>query len=114
MVAYIEEIVLSFGIVAVCVAGDTFLQSQSKLPKDDQNLFINCIVDNSVHGLVGLLSWTIVILGDNSLGQVVGFDYRILETVACGVIASLIDLDHFWHAGVLNLRVNKPTIINTN
>ena len=82
----------------------------SSIPNNDQTLPIRCVVDNSVHFLVGVVSWFIVILGDLSLGQIkltprFGFDYRLLETIGCGMIASVLDLDHFWEAGALDLKV---------
>lgn len=57
--------------------------------------------DNGTHAVVAVISWLIVCVccKYKSTSQI------CIESITCGIIASLIDLDHFLVARALNLKV---------
>ncbi|XP_066270564.1 transmembrane protein 267-like [Branchiostoma lanceolatum] len=75
-----------------CVAADKAL---SWKPISDQTL-LRALTDNTAHGLVGLWSWGIV-CGTRTRQDV-------LHTLLCGLLASLVDSDHFLAARSLRLK----------
>jgi hypothetical protein len=87
---------LCLGLVALL--GDHIV-IRSALSED-----VRAFVDNITHGAIGLLSWYIVTahLGDLSLSM------RVCEVVFCGLIASAVDLDHFFAARSLRIQVLQP------
>ncbi|XP_022106605.1 transmembrane protein 267-like [Acanthaster planci] len=69
-----------------CVSLDHLLQ----LPAVASSRYYRAVVDNFTHGLVGLLSWAIVIetvLPSNC--------HQLGEILLCGVLSSILDADHF-------------------
>jgi hypothetical protein len=90
---------LCLGLIALL--GD-YIVVRSTLSED-----VRAIVDNIIHGAIGLLSWHIVTthLGDISLSM------RVCQVVFCGFIASAIDLDHFAAAGSLRIQVLQPYML---
>ncbi|XP_019622820.1 PREDICTED: transmembrane protein 267-like [Branchiostoma belcheri] len=75
-----------------CIAADRVLRLK---PVSDHAL-LRVITDNSAHGLVGLWSW----------GIVSGLRTRhdVLHTLLCGLLASLVDTDHFIAARSFRLK----------
>ena len=87
------SLLASAGLGVACVVADHALQ----LPALQQQLWLRAALDNGTHALVGLWSWAIVI----------GLRKRsdLYEVLLAGLLASLIDLDHFYAAGALSLKV---------
>jgi predicted RecB family endonuclease len=90
---------LCLGLIALL--GD-YIVVRSTLSED-----VRAIVDNIIHGAIGLLSWHIVTthLGDISLSM------RVCQVVFCGFIASAVDLDHFAAARSLRIQVLQPYML---
>jgi len=95
---------LNVVLVATCVVGDGFIQAcfDRRVPNE-----VSAVADSLVHGLVGVFSWAAI-----TSGRHVG------EAVVCGVIACLIDVDHFIAAGSLKLQdalnlSSRPPFHNT-
>lgn len=89
------SIVITFLIIIVAVCGDKLLA------KVDHHVF-KAIIDNATHGSIGIFSWALVVISLNSIRNL-----RLkhcAEIFGCGVIASLIDLDHFIAARSLSLQ----------
>lgn len=90
------SLLASAGLGMFCVIADHALQ----LSIIQHHLWLRAMLDNATHGLVGLWSWAIVIgLRKKS---------DLYEVLLAGLLASLIDLDHFYMAGSLSLKV-RPT-----
>lgn len=86
------DIFVVCGIIITAIIGDYLLQ------KIVGNL-LRAVADCTTHGLIGTLSWSIVTLHIKNR-------YSKYEIIFCGIIASLIDLDHFIKARSLQLRVS--------
>ncbi|CAL8341534.1 unnamed protein product [Arctogadus glacialis] len=86
------SLLASAGLGVACVLADHALQ----LSVLQQQLWLRAGLDNATHALVGLWSWAIVI----------GLRKRsdVYEVLLAGLLASLIDLDHFYTAGSLSLK----------
>ncbi|XP_075885184.1 transmembrane protein 267 [Nelusetta ayraudi] len=86
------SLLASAGLGAFCVAADHALQ----LPVVQGHLWLRAALDNATHGVVGLWSWAVVI----------GLRKRsdVYEVLLAGLLASIIDLDHFYMAGSLSLK----------
>ena len=85
------SVLASAGLGLFCVLADHVLVQLQ------QHLWLRALMDNGVHGLVGLWSWAIVIgLRKKS---------DLYEVLLAGLLASAIDLDHFYMAGSLSLKV---------
>ena len=79
-----------------CVSLDHILQ----LPAVATSHYYRAAVDNFTHGLVGLLSWAIVI------GAVPPINcWQLGEIILCGVLSSILDADHFIAAKSIYLQV---------
>lgn len=90
------SLLASAGLGAFCVVADHALQ----VPAIQNHLWLRAALDNATHGLVGLWSWAVVIgLRKKS---------DVYEVLLAGLLASLIDLDHFYMAGSLSLKVRPP------
>lgn len=87
------SLLASAGLGAFCVAADHALQ----LPVVQGHQWLRAALDNATHGVVGLWSWAVVI----------GLRKRsdVYEVLLAGLLASIIDLDHFYMAGSLSLKV---------
>lgn len=93
------SVLASAGLGMFCVMADHALQ----LPVIQHHLWLRASLDNATHGLIGLWSWAVVIgLRKKS---------DVYEVLLAGLLASIIDMDHFYMAGSLSLKV-KPTSIN--
>uniref|UniRef100_A0AAY4AFU3 Transmembrane protein 267 n=2 Tax=Denticeps clupeoides TaxID=299321 RepID=A0AAY4AFU3_9TELE len=86
------SLLASTGLGVFCLLADHFLQ----LPFIQHHVWLRAVLDNNVHGIVGLWSWAIVI------GLRKKSDFY--EVVLAGILASIIDLDHFYLAGSLSLK----------
>lgn len=82
---------MSLAIAVTCVVGDNRLKASIKP-------VIKAAFDNVTHGIVGLLSASIVIGAQAD---------KLYLAVACMMISSLIDADHFIAARSLKLSVRK-------
>ncbi|XP_031433125.1 transmembrane protein 267 [Clupea harengus] len=92
------SLLASGGLGLFCLLADHLLQTPAVL----QHAWLRALLDNGVHGLIGLWSWAIVI------GLRKKSDFY--EVVLAGFLASVIDLDHFYLAGSLSLKaaLNLP------
>ncbi|KAG7216619.1 hypothetical protein INR49_023328, partial [Caranx melampygus] len=87
------SLLASAGLGMFCVVADHALQ----LSGIQNHLWLRAALDNATHGLVGLWSWAVVIgLRKKS---------DLYEVLLAGLLASIIDLDHFYMAGSLSLKV---------
>jgi len=87
------SLLASAGLGMFCVVADHALQ----LSVIQNHLWLRAALDNATHGLVGLWSWAVVIgLRKKS---------DLYEVLLAGLLASIIDLDHFYMAGSLSLKV---------
>lgn len=91
----------SAGLGAFCLLADTVLTSSFV----QQHVWLRAALDNSVHGAIALWSWAIVI----GLRKKIDF----YEVLLAGFLASAIDLDHFYMAGSLSLKVSA-CVLSTN
>ena len=62
-------------------------------------LFLKALCDNIGHGLTAVFVWLMVINYD------LNNKWNILNTILCGFVGSIIDLDHFWKAHSYSLKV---------
>ena len=80
-------------IALVSVLGDKGLQN-------GKTEMVRAISDNLTHATVGGITWTLVLfLSKKSLQQNIG------SIIACFLMSSLIDLDHFIAAGSWDINV---------
>lgn len=95
------SLLASAGLGAFCFLADHVLTS----PFIQHHVWLRAVLDNSVHGMIGLWSWAIVI----------GLRKRsdFYEVVLAGLLASIIDLDHFYMAGSLSLKVSPVVFLNS-
>ena len=100
--------VTTFILAISCVLGDkVFSWSQSRL----SNLWLRALVDNFVHAAIGGLSWAVVVVGGSVLdgsgfaGSRKEWLTVILEVSACTLLASMVDLDHFYASRSLQIEV---------
>lgn len=92
------SLLASAGLGMFCVVADHALQ----LPIIQHHLWLRAALDNATHGLVGLWSWAVVIgLRKKS---------DLYEVLLAGLLASIIDLDHFYMAGSLSLKVRPAPL----
>lgn len=89
-----KKVACSVAILITCLVGD-----KNSVPVKDGDLAA-AICDNLTHAIVGLFVWASVVLGKSSIGSA-----HYLQILACGLISSIIDLDHFIAARSLSLKV---------
>lgn len=89
----------SLALTGTCLACDHILQ----LPGVASSTYGRAVVDNFSHGMVGAMSWAMVVLviPPCSLRQ-------LAEVILCGLLASLLDVDHFIAARSFELKVKGP------
>lgn len=93
------SLLASAGLGMFCVVADHALQ----LSVIQNHLWLRAALDNATHGLVGLWSWAVVIgLRKKS---------DLYEVLLAGLLASIIDLDHFYMAGSLSLKVRSALLL---
>jgi len=91
-----ETVLLEMLLFTVCTVGD-----QGHYISD--NLLFRAAVDNITHGLVGFISWALVI-------RLTSFNVaQILQCSVCMVLAMAVDVDHFLAAKSFKLQVKMLT-----
>lgn len=88
---WVVNLALSSVIAVTCAAGDKKLKS---VPTSLKKVLL---VDNAIHGIVGLFSVFITFMDHSDLFYL---------AIACMMISSLIDVDHFIAAKSLKLSVS--------
>lgn len=83
-------------LAVVAVLGDKTLELTSKD-------FYRALVDNSSHGLIGLISWLIIVLKSYKYKTYLINPY--CDVIVSWIIASVIDIDHFILAKSFKLKV---------
>lgn len=94
------SLLASAGLGTFCILADGILNS----PFIQQHAWLRAVLDNSVHAVIALWSWAIVI------GLRKKSDFY--EVLLAGFLASAIDLDHFYMAKSLSLNVSVLTLQN--
>lgn len=89
------SVISSLGLGIFCFVADRLLQFSFI----QQNDWLRALSDNAVHGILGMWSWAIVI------GLRKKSDFT--EVTLAGFLASVIDVDHFFLAGSLSLKVSQ-------
>nr|XP_009479083.1 PREDICTED: transmembrane protein C5orf28 homolog [Pelecanus crispus] len=89
------SVVSSLGLGIFCFVADRLLQFSFV----QQNDWLRAFSDNAVHGVLGMWSWAIVI------GLRKKSDFT--EVALAGFLASVIDVDHFFLAGSLSLKLSS-------
>lgn len=92
------SVISSLALGIFCFVADRLLQ----ISFIQQNDWLRALSDNTVHGVVGLWSWAIVI------GLKKKSDFS--EVILAGFLSSVIDVDHFVLAGSLSLKVSRTTV----
>ena len=90
-----ESLLSSLGLGLFCTVADRLLQ----FPIIQQNAWLRALSDNSVHCVIGMWSWAIVI----GIRKKTDFG----EIILAGFLASVIDIDHFLLSGSLSLKVRS-------
>lgn len=90
-----ESLISSLGLGIFCLVADRLLQFSII----QQNDWLRALSDNAVHCVIGMWLWAIVI------GVKKTTDFG--EIVLAGFLASVIDVDHFFLAGSLSLKVRS-------
>ncbi|XP_076435397.1 transmembrane protein 267-like [Babylonia areolata] len=79
-------------LILVCLLGDVLCSFAS------QSLLLwRAVADNMIHGAVGVVAWAVVVMPGFSVD-------KWGQCLLCGLLASVIDLDHFWQAGSFQLQ----------
>ncbi len=86
----------SLALAGTCLACDHILQ----LPAVASSTYGGAVVDNFSHGLVGVVSWAVVVVAIPSCSL-----RQLAEVILCGLLASLLDVDHFIAARSFELKV---------
>ena len=87
----------SFALAMVCLLGDHLCSALS-----EAELLWQALADSATHGAVGMMSWAVVVMPGLSPA-------RWTQCVLCGVLASVLDVDHFLQARSLQLKVSRPS-----
>lgn len=88
-----ESLISSLGLGIFCLVADRLLRF-SVIHQSD---WLRALSDNIVHGVIGMWSWAVVI------GIKKKADFG--EVLLAGFLASVIDIDHFFLARSLSLKV---------
>lgn len=96
------SLLASAGLGVFCLLADIVLSS----PFIQQHTWLRAVLDNSVHAVIALWSWAIVI------GLRKKSDFY--EVLLAGFLASAVDLDHFYMARSLSLKVSIFTLVKTS
>lgn len=91
-------LLVTFAPVIIAICGD-------KLLEKTRHVMTRALVDLLTHGLIGFLSWAVVLyrteLYRNHLSKPI-----MAEVFVCGTLASFIDVDHFIAARSYRLEVS--------
>lgn len=90
-----DSLIASLGLGLFALVADRILQFSII----QQNDWLRALSDNAVHCAIGMWSWAIVI------GIKKKTDFG--EIILAGFLASVIDVDHFFLAGSLSLKVRS-------
>lgn len=90
--------VLTILVTSVCFSGDALL----KVANHD---LLKALVDNSTHVIVAVFSWLIVVLKCHKRSSMIV--NSIFELFLSGILASVIDIDHFVLAKSFKLKVSS-------
>lgn len=93
-----KQLLLSFLLVFICLTGDWLVQHVHK------SVHGKAIFDNLTHGLVGLISASIII--DKFTSKLTTND-QVFLVLACFIFSALIDVDHFIEAKSFHIKVRK-------
>ena len=85
-------------LATTCVLADHLLA----IPEFSMVDLIRALTDNLTHCIVGMLTWVIATYSD-----LMPTKRYVMEALACGVISSAVDVDHFLAAKSLNLKVGS-------
>lgn len=78
-------------LVSICYGFDViFLSVQDRF-------YLRAAVDNTAHGIIALVSWCII--------SGIQTQKDIIDAIVCGIIACVIDVDHFIAARSFKLQV---------
>lgn len=85
---------LTILLILTALTGDYLVKiSKSQLQK--------ACLDNITHASIGAISWLIA-----SISKMQPLRYSIKEALLCAALASVIDLDHFFAAKSMNIKVS--------
>lgn len=87
---YIHLFTLQLLLYCTCVLGDLIVQNT-------HSPLLKAAADSCCHGTVAVFSWCLVVIGTH---------VTLFEVAVCGLLAMIVDLDHFWMAGSLSLKVS--------
>ena len=97
LTVYIPIFCLILSLLYTCIVGDYLLYNV-------ENSLVKAVSDNITHGLVGFLSWFIIIYNvQGSFLSNIKSNWKGL--LASGLISCIIDIDHFILAHSLHLKV---------
>lgn len=90
--AFSTVAVYSIVLAVVCVAGDYVCSALAQHP-----VSLRAVADSATHGVVGVMSWAVVLTPGSSW-------VMWWQCMLCGMLACIIDVDHFVQAGSLHLK----------
>ena len=89
-------------IPVTAVVGDTVIQYMNP----NISLLLKCFTDSATHFFLASFSWNYV--ETSSMNKRI----HLVVSIMCGLLASIIDIDHFIAVGTISLQVNIITIFN--
>lgn len=89
-----KKVIMSIAIGLVSVIGD-------KNSEDQTNRLVSAVCDNGTHTLIGAFTWIAMFVMKTSNANI----QFLCEVFFCGLLSSLIDLDHFVAAKSIHLKV---------
>lgn len=92
----IKSTINLFLIPAIALTGDKVIDYIFPY----KSLILKCFIDSATHFIIASLSWNYV--GNLSIYK----RTHLFAVFMCGLLASLIDIDHFIAVGTMNLQVN--------
>lgn len=107
----ITLLILTIGPIIMAICGDSLLERTRFLP-------LRAIIDSFTHGIIGSLSWLIVLFRTQSARNYI-INHNV-ELILSGCFASIIDLDHFITArslrlsDAMSLGVRRPPLHATS
>ncbi|KAK3595455.1 hypothetical protein CHS0354_003447 [Potamilus streckersoni] len=104
----IRTVSLELLLLITCLSGDHIMT----LSNVKKSMWAGALVDNTTHGVVGALSWAIVI--DLDLDP-----RKIVACLICSLFSMAVDIDHFFAAKSLKLKAalslkNRPSFHATS
>lgn len=101
-------VIFELSIVSSCIIGDWAIST----PIFADRWWFRALADATTHGVVGLLSWAVVLTGQHFS------EYPVHEVVVGGMLATSVDIDHFIAAASLSFESalslkNRPPFHNS-